>query len=287
MRLMHMSLNSDASLSDIVSDVRNIISSDTGEIHLSKSFVDEFGLSGKDFDILSASMRFNSGMTEYECEHFVADTQLTPWRKVRQALMELETRYHAYMENRNSLRKAEILRKKLVISMDQEPDELNKELMQIDLEKNDYDIGIWKRKLRQSELELKYFLNVVDKYVDEENGYPLEYFTTEQPHEVKTYWIARMGKQAAMDIVSYGRIGAGNMTSIMDMPEEDQVEALGIAVKYSGMIGGGIDKLNKMIAPQVQAQLQQDGIALPKLQQHKYSGQLQLEHSKDGESETP
>ena len=287
MRLMHMSLNSDASLSDIVSDVRNIISSDTGEIHLSKSFVDEFGLSGKDFDILSASMRFNSGMTEYECEHFVADTQLTPWKKVRQALMELETRYHAYMENRNSLRKAEILRKKLVISMDQEPDELNKELMQIDLEKNDYDIGIWKRKLRQSELELKYFLNVVDKYVDEENGYPLEYFTTEQPHEVKTYWIARMGKQAAMDIVSYGRIGAGNMTSIMDMPEEDQVEALGIAVKYSGMIGGGIDKLNKMIAPQVQAQLQQDGIALPKLQQHKYSGQLQLEHSNDGESETP
>ena len=159
--------------------------------------------------------------------------------------------------------------------------------MQIDLEKNDYDIGIWKRKLRQSELELKYFLNVVDKYVDEENGYPLEYFTTEQPHEVKTYWIARMGKQAAMDIVSYGRIGAGNMTSIMDMPEEDQVEALGIAVKYSGMIGGGIDKLNKMIAPQVQAQLQQEGIALPKLQQHKYSGQLQIEQSNDGESKTP
>lgn len=282
-----MSLNSDASLSDIVSDVRNIVSSDTGEIHLSKSFVDEFGLTAKDFDTLSASMRFNSGMTEYECEHFVADTQLTPWRKVRQSLMELETRYHAYMENRNSLRKAEILRKRLVRDMEQVPDELDRELMQIDLEKNDYDIGIWKRKLRQSELELKYFLNVVDKYVDEENGYPLEYFTTEQPHEVKTYWIARMGKQAAMDIVSYGRIGAGNMTSIMDMPEEDQVEALGIAVKYSGMIGGGIDKLNKMIAPQVQAQLQQEGIALPKLQQHKYSGQLQIEQSNDGESKTP
>lgn len=285
MRLMHMSLNSDANLSDIVSDVRNIISSDTNEIHLSKSFVDEFGLNKKDFDILSASMRFNSGMTEYECEHFVADPQLTPWRKVRQALMELETRYHAYMENRNSLRKAEILRKKLVISMDEEPDELNKELMQIDLEKNDYDISIWKRKLRQSELELKYFLNVVDKYVDDEH--PLEYFCEEQPHEVKMYWIARMGKQAAMDIVSYGRIGAGNMTSIMDMPEEDQVEALGIAVKYSGMIGGGIDKLNQMIAPQIQAQLQEEGIALPKLSQHKYSGQLQFGQSNNVESETP
>tara|TARA_B100000530_G_C15875415_1_gene455172 strand:- start:254 stop:1090 length:837 start_codon:yes stop_codon:yes gene_type:complete len=277
-----MSLNSDANFSDIIADVKNIISSDTNEIHLSKSFVDEFALTKKDFDVLSASMRFDSGMTEYECEHFVADPQLTPWRKVRQALMELETRYHAYMENRNSLRKAEILRKRLNRDMPLLPDELDRELMQIDMEKNDYDIGIWKRKLRQSELELKYFLNVVDKYVDDEH--PLEYYCQENHQEVRMYWIARMGKQAAMDIISYGRIGSGNMTTIMDMPEEDQVETLGVAVKYSGMIGGGIDKLNKMIAPKLQAQLAQDGIVMPKLLEHKYSGQGENQYKLQGEN---
>ena len=277
-----MSLNSDANFSDIIADVKNIISSDTNEIHLSKSFVDEFALTKKDFDVLSASMRFDSGMTEYECEHFVADPQLTPWRKVRQALMELETRYHAYMENRNSLRKAEILRKRLNRDMPLLPDELDRELMQIDMEKNDYDIGIWKRKLRQSELELKYFLNVVDKYVDDEH--PLEYYCQENHQEVRMYWIARMGKQAAMDIISYGRIGSGNMTTIMDMPEEDQVETLGVAVKYSGMIGGGIDKLNKMIAPQLQHQLAQEGIVMPKLLDHKYSGQGENQYKLQGEN---
>ena len=277
-----MSLNSDANFSDIIADVKNIISSDTNEIHLSKSFVDEFALTKKDFDVLSASMRFDSGMTEYECEHFVADPQLTPWRKVRQALMELETRYHAYMENRNSLRKAEILRKRLNRDMPLLPAELDRELMQIDMEKNDYDIGIWKRKLRQSELELKYFLNVVDKYVDDEH--PLEYYCQENHQEVRMYWIARMGKQAAMDIISYGRIGSGNMTTIMDMPEEDQVETLGVAVQYSGMIGGGIDKLNKMIAPKLQAQLAQDGIVMPKLLEHKYSGQGENQYKLQGEN---
>ena len=277
-----MSLNSDANFSDIIADVKNIISSDTNEIHLAKSFVDEFSLTKKDFDVLSASMRFNSGMTEYECEHFVADPQLTPWRKVRQALMELETRYHAYMENRNSLRKAEILRKRLNRDMPELPDELDRELMQIDMEKNDYDIGIWKRKLRQSELELKYFLNVVEKYVDDEH--PLEYYCEENHQEVRMYWIARMGKQAAMDIISYGRIGSGNMTTIMDMPEEDQVETLGVAVQYSGMIGGGIDKLNKMIAPQLQAQLAQEGIVMPKLLEHKYSGQGENQYKLQGEN---
>ena len=277
-----MSLHSDANLSDIVSDVKNIISSDTNEVHLSKSFVDEFALTKKDFDWLSASMRFDSGMTRYQCEHFVADTQLTPWRKVRQAMMELETRYHAYMENRNSLRKAEILRKRLVRDIELIPDELDKELMQIDYEKNDYDIGIWKRKLRQSELELKYFLEVIEKYVDDDH--PIEYYCTEHEHEERLYWIARMGKQAAMDIVSYGRIGSGNMTTIMDMPEEDQVETLGVAVKYSGMIGGGIDKLNKMIAPQLQHQLAQEGIVMPKLLDHKYSGQGENQYKLQGEN---
>ena len=98
------------------------------------------------------------------------------------------------------------------------------------------------------------------------------------------YWIARMGKQAAMDIISYGRIGSGNMTTIMDMPEEDQVETLGVAVQYSGMIGGGIDKLNKMIAPKLQAQLAQDGIVMPKLLEHKYSGQGENQYKLQGEN---
>ena len=36
----------------LIADVKNIISSDTNEIHLSKSFVDEFALTKKDFDTL-------------------------------------------------------------------------------------------------------------------------------------------------------------------------------------------------------------------------------------------
>ena len=279
-------LDYNAELSDIIADVNNIVSSETGEINLAKSFVNEFDFDDNDFDILVGSMRFNSGMTRFQCEHFVADSQITPWRKVRQALMELETRYHAYMENRHSLRKAELLRKKFLRSIEnveaEGGDDIDAGFIQIDLEKNDYDIGIWRRKLRQSELELKYFLDIVKKYVDDDH--PLEYFLTEHEAEEKTYWIARMGKQAAMDIISYGRIGAGNMTSILDMPEEDQVACLEVAVQFSGMIGGGVDKIQKTFAPAIQEQLKGEGITMPKFLSHKYSGQLHLkEGTKDAE----
>jgi hypothetical protein len=276
-------LSNNAELSDIIADINNIVSSETGEINLAKSFVSEFDFSKNDFEILEGSMRFNSGMTRFQCEHFVADSQLTPWRKVRQALMELETRYHAYMENRHSLRKAELLRRKFLRSIEnveaEGGDDIDAGFIQIDLEKNDYDIGIWKRKLRQSELELKYFLDIANKYIDDEH--PLEYFLTEHEDEEKIYWIARMGKQAAMDIISYGRIGAGNMTSILDMPEEDQVSCLEVAVQFSGMIGGGIDKIQKTFAPAIQEQLKGEGIIMPKFLSHKYSGQLHLKEGKE------
>jgi len=271
-------LSYNAELSDIIADVNNIVSSDTGEINLAKSFVEEFDFSKKDFDILEGCMRFNSGMTEYQSKHFVVDMQLTPWRKVRQALMELETRYHAYMENRHSLRKAELLRKKFVRTLDnlaaEGGDEIDAGFIQIDLEKNDYDIGIWKRKLRQSEIEMTHFLKTVNEFVDDDH--PLEYFLEEQEEEERIYWIARMGKQAAMDIVSYGRISTGNMTSILDMPEADQVKCLEVAIQFSALVGGGMDKLNKTFAPAIQAQIESEGITMPKFEAHKYTGQLHL-----------
>ena len=271
-----------AEYSDIISDVNNIVSSDGGQIHLAQSFIDEFNFTKKEFDILDGCMDFQSGMTNYQCEHFVANTQITPWRKVRQALMELETRYHAYMENRHSLRKAELLRKKFIRTLENLEadggDEIDAGFIQIDLEKNDYDIGIWKRKLRQSEIEMTHFLKTVNENVDDEH--PLEYFLEEQEDEERVYWIARMGKQAAMDIVSYGRISTGNMTSILDMPEQDQVKCLEVAIQFSALVGGGMDKLNKTFAPAIQQQIESEGITMPKFEAHKYTGQLQF---KEGE----
>ena len=43
---------------------------------------------------------------------------------------------------------------------------------------------------------------------------------------------------------------------------------------FSGMIGGGIDKLQKTFGPAIQKQLEEDGITMPKFLAHKYTGQL-------------
>ena len=75
----------------------------------------------------------------------------------------------------------------------------------------------------------------------------------------REYWIARMGKQAAMDLVTMGRLGQGNLDSIVMMPIEEQTETLKLAAKYSGMIDQGMGILTKQALQelaQVPAQLQ-------------------------------
>ena len=42
----------------------------------------------------------------------------------------------------------------------------------------------------------------------------------------REYWVQRLGKQAAMDMIAYGRVGVGNMDSIVMLNKEDQRNAL-------------------------------------------------------------
>ena len=107
------------------------------------------------------------------------------------------------------------------------------------------------------------FLSIIKKYVDKEED--IKYFTSFNDDEERAYWVARLGKQAAMDIVSYGRIGSGNMESITMMPERDQAQALQIAVRFSNMVGTGIDKISRQLQPELQQFQMGDSVVPPKI----------------------
>lgn len=252
-----------STISEYLNDGTNVVNAKVKDIKLSEEFISEFNVSELDWKLLEGALHMNSGMTEYQCQHFVADSQITPWRKTRQALLELETRYHAYVEIKHSLKKAEVQRKIIARDYEEETDDLQKELIAIELSKTDYDITIWKRKYYQSQKEMQIFLDISKKYIKDEGD--IEYFTEFNDDEERAYWVARLGKQAAMDIISYGRIGSGNMESISMMPEEDQVQTLQIAVKFSNMVGSGLDKINKQLQPELKQFQMGDKLVPPKI----------------------
>lgn len=269
-------------ISNII-NVDNIVSSDVTEIKIDNAFKDNYNLSDFDLKILETSVQQDSGQTDYQSKHFVANSQITPYKKVKQSLMELEVRYHAYHEIRASLRKSEIMRLKMLRELEKIVDDLDRELLQIEIDKNDYDITVWKRKLRQSEYEINSFLKIIKEYAKDENE--LEYYKGHNEQEERQYWIARMGKQAALDIIAFGRVGSGNMDSIAMMGQEEQLDALTLAVQYSGLINAGMHKISNNTQELVNKYLSDNSITIPELlENHNENIQLTVQPKVGSES---
>ena len=256
-------------------DTGDIVSSDIRSIQLDPSFKTEYNLSEFDEHVIKSAVLVDSGMTDYQSKYFVAKSQITPYKQVRQALMELEVRYHAYQEIKTSLRKAEIMRLKALKRKDSIDDDLEKELIQIDIDKGDYDITIWKRKLRQSEYEMDCFLDVVRQYAKTEEE--LKYFLQKNEEEERQYWVARMGKQAALDIIAFGRVGSGNMDSIAMMHKDDQLAALTVAMEYSGLINAGLHKISTNVQDTVAQYLSNNNTTIPELLESAWNANANLQ----------
>ena len=250
--------------SHYLKDLESITTSEVREIKVDEEFSKRYDLSDFDKEIMAYAIHTNMSMTAYQCENFVAKgAGITPWRMVRQAFLELESRYHSYQDIKTSLRKAELIRKKWLRDQAEAVDEIAKEMLQVDIEKNDYDITIWKRKLLQAEREINAFMDIVKKYADDEKD--LQYYAEENPEEERKYWIARMAKQAATDVISYGRIGAGNMDSITQMPEEDQLQTISLAMKYSGEIQAGIHNISMQVQPGIDKMIETKDDRIPNI----------------------
>ena len=67
-----------------------------------------------------------------------------------------------------------------------------------------------------------------------------------------------MGKQAAMDVYTTGKIGTGNLDSIAMMREDDQFATLNVAMQYSGLLNVGIAKIQNELKPHLD-KLMMDG----------------------------
>jgi hypothetical protein len=183
--------------------------------------------------------------TNFQATHFVAGSQITPWRMVRQALSELDTRHQAYHDVSISLRKSAVKMQKFKYDLEHASTEVEREIQQINIDDAQYDIQVWERKLEHAKFEIDLYLEIINRYVTDEK--PIEYYIEENIEEEESYWIMRMAKQASMDMIASGRIGVGNMDSIAMMPEEVQVKTLATTLQYVKRLNGGMKKIDSAV----------------------------------------
>ena len=189
------------------------------------------------------------GMTHEQIKNFVVNSHVTDKRKLRQTLTEISTRNHERKKLFLDIERKKIKIEQLEAGLEIEDDPYARRLMQCDIDEFKLDIGRFKIAVHQSSNELQAFMDWVNKKYDsmEELIEAAQY----NEEEERKYWVARMGKQAAMEVYCTGRIGIGNLDSIAMMREEDQFATLNIAMQYSGLLNAGIGKIQNELKPQM------------------------------------
>tara|TARA_B100001996_G_scaffold125841_1_gene95358 strand:+ start:2529 stop:3299 length:771 start_codon:yes stop_codon:yes gene_type:complete len=187
------------------------------------------------------------GMSHEQIKNFVINSHVTGKRQLRQVLIEVERRNHDRKKVQLDLQRKQIEIDRLEDRLATIEDPYDRQLLELDIQEFYLDLGKFKVTLHQNDNEMAAFMEWVNKNYGSIEDIQKEAYYDEE--EERKYWIARMGKQAAMDIYCTGRVGIGNIDSIAMMKEEDQVYALSVAYQYSGLLNAGIAKIQNQLKP--------------------------------------
>lgn len=157
------------------------------------------------------------GMSDFQIKQFVVGAQMTPIKQLHQAAIEIEAREgtlkQSEFEEQKQKLKIRILEQKKARSTDElEQDELALEILVVS---NKLEAILRERDRLGSELQS--FYDVIE-YFNE--NYDIEDMLSMRDTLEIDYWVKRLSKQASLDLISSGRISNGNLSAMMDLPEE-------------------------------------------------------------------
>ena len=221
--------------------------------HISEYDVDKF-----DEALMAWSEQQHFGQTKFQNEYFVVNSQVSPYRQVRQAMMEIQGRTNALQKTTIQFKRCLNDIARVTAARDKEKDEFHKVDRQYELELLYLDKQIWLNKIHQCKEELNGLFDIIKAKAGTSN--PDEITKILEDKELESmeehkYWIARMGKQSAIDLLTTGRIQAGNLESILQMAPEDQAAVTDLAMTYSTAVNKSIGGIKEAAEERVEKML--------------------------------
>jgi len=202
-------------------------------------------LSDKEKETLSAAYNKQWSNPKFKIKWFVGQTQITPFAKLRQWMLELRSREETLQQVLYDNQKWEVERDRNQWIADNTDDQFDKRLAQIEADNETKNLQQSHKKLREYYLERQNLIDHINKFLESDeallpDGSGRSYMdilnTEEEDVYEAEYWTNRLAKQASTDLVFYGRIGTGNMDAILSMAPEQQSETLGLALNYAAQL---------------------------------------------------
>jgi len=194
-----------------------------------------------DEELIQFSLTKSNATPRFKLKYFVGGAQLTPYATLKQWLMELRAREESVnsieLKHRKALLEVKLEEEKLEYAAS----ETQKELIQLEIDDKKNDVVRYKRQLRDYISERNDVIILIKEFCDSEygklpDGTPLmEVFGNKELEEKleHEYWTVRMAKQAALDVMFYGRVNEGNMDAILMMDPNQQRQVLQLATQHA------------------------------------------------------
>lgn len=183
-------------------------------------------------------------MSEFQIKHFVIGSQHNPFRQFKQILLELEVRTTNLEQMTLDMEKNRLERELAEEKMNKEESPAQKKLYAHEIKKLDIGLENGLRSIERTKAEMAFLENILKEFREQ---YDVKELVDNQDKYEHEYWIKRLATQSALELLTAGRIGVGNMEALLQMGPENFKKALVETtritnsvkedVKYLDMIG--------------------------------------------------
>lgn len=177
----------------------------------------------------------------FKLRYFVGQAQITPFAKFRQWLLEIKAKEESIENMEYEIAKAQLEIDRFKRMRDNSVDDLDRRAAEIELWNAERLYYMSRRRLQDWYLERQHLIDLLNEFLASDeaklpDGSGRTYMdildTIEEDKYEAEYWTNRLSKQAATDLMFYGRINSGNMDAILSMSPEQQAETLKLAINY-------------------------------------------------------
>ncbi len=186
--------------------------------------------------------RMPLGMTKFQLRQFVIGDQPLLLHQIRQAANEIDVREMTYHKYAYKLKRSQLELEIKQDALDTERSELGPkqiELRELEIEHETWKLASLRRSVASVEGEMQHLFELLEELL---HGVDVDHLLENFDEYDRLYWSKRLGKQAAVDMASSGRVTAGNLSALQLLPEELREDAIAETVSLAGEINERIQR---------------------------------------------
>ena len=213
-------------------------------------------LSDQDKEIVLKSLNKEWTNPKFKLRWFVGQAQITPFAKFRQWLLEIKTKEESIENTEFELAKQELENERFKRIRDTSHDDLDRRAAELELWNVERLTYMTRRRLQDWYLERQQLIDLVNEFLasdeaklsDGSGRTYMDILNTEEEDKYEAeIWTNRLAKQAACDLMFYGRINSGNMDAILSMDPEQQAETMALAINFGTQLQNYTNKIQNQV----------------------------------------